>query len=104
MIDVNTPKPISTGEPITALESAWLAISNPTSKSVHLEPRQAASLVDEHDDLVKHVEQLDTELSRLQTAYDILFAEHKNCNAYVVVMDNSTASEVELNIRSVDDE
>ena len=99
MIDVNTPKPISTGEPITALESAWLAISNPTSKSVHLEPRQAEALWIEHDKLTKQVERLTRELAisegdyeRLDTAYSTLFNQHKNCNAYVVFTDSQTVS------------
>ena len=74
------------------LKSAWLAVSDRTSKSMHLEPRQAEMLVAEHDELLKKIDRLADDVTILKTAYKKLFDEHKNCNAYVVFTDSQTVS------------
>ena len=51
------------------LKSAWLAISNPTSKSIHLEPRQAAALVNERQMLWETIDRLSELLAEREPAH-----------------------------------
>ena len=67
-MDVNQPRIIDTPEPITVLESAWRALDDITSKSVHLEPRQAEAIRIEHMQL-KHDSNA---YAALQVAYVLL--------------------------------
>ena len=54
------------------LASAWAAIKEDNSKAIHLEPRQAEALVEEHRRLKRSIHELQGEVAAMRTTLDAI--------------------------------